>query len=75
MTIPGFCAEASLKIAIRVIHWSSNDQPDADQTEVLDIAPAFWRSCLQTRIECEKDDLNMWIPDSRLRCGGFCAFG
>jgi hypothetical protein len=69
----GFRAEASLKSAIQMTNWSSNDRPNADQADVSGIAPAFW-SCLQARMDCAEDPNNLWIPNSRLRCGGFCAY-
>jgi hypothetical protein len=75
MHIPGFRAEASLRRARQMTNWSSNDRPNADQADVSGIAPAFSRSCLRARMECEEDPNNLWIPDSRFSCGGFCAFG
>jgi hypothetical protein len=73
MNIPGFRAEASLKSAIQMTNRSSNDRPNADQADVSGIAPAFW-SCLKARMDCAEDPNNLWIPNSLLRCGGFCAY-
>jgi hypothetical protein len=74
MNVPGFCAEASLNSEIQITNWRSTDRPDAREADVADIAPAFLRSCLQIRMDCAEDPYNVWIPDSRHRCGGFCAY-
>lgn len=74
MNIPGFRAEASLKSASQTTGSSSNDRHHADQADVSGITPAFWHSCLQLRMECAEDPNNLWIPDRRHPCGGFCAY-
>jgi hypothetical protein len=74
MNIPGFCAEASLESLNRKAEWSCTERSNAAQTDVSAVTPAFSRSCLEARMECEEDGNNLWIPDSRLPCRGFCAY-
>jgi hypothetical protein len=74
MRIPGFRAEASLKSAGKMREWRINSERKAGQADVLEIRPALLRSCQQLRRDCDGDPNNLWVPNPRVRCGGFCAY-